>query len=888
MPPLTSLTAALETAFACAWRASWHAAAVAAIVLIVRHLAGRRLTPGWRCALWALVALRLLMPAAPQGTWSVFNLARAWPTNAPAVAPNASPGVATPAASPQITIRYGPAPFEPSSAAPVTRAEPQHPLPILPVLWLAGVALVFLRTVLAHRRVRRVVSAATPVTDPATLALLDRCRRQMRVTRPVRLLATDAVTGPALAGLRRPAILLPPGLADRLTPQQLSFVFLHELAHAKRLDLLGEWLIAALSALHWFNPLVWVAIHAYRADREAARDAMVLRATSATASPDAPADARAYGDTLLHLVHLAHSLPARRAVLNLLGMLSGRRRLHDRIAQIARFDPARRSVAATAAGCALLLTVGCWGLTDAKRPATTQASANSATAAATNPADDAADAADDPATRALLDRRLPQLTFDQVPLSDAIDALRTASGVNVVVNWSALEAAGVKRDAPVTARLRNVPFDKALRIVLSDAAGGKADLHFAADRGVVTVSTRDELDTVVTRVYDVRDLATAIPDFDADRDFPASGQPAPATTGPILPSPRPLPRSASPSPAATAPTTPAPPATLPTRDEATDRIMDLVRETVDPASWNAPGRPGAIRALSGQLIVTHRRDAHASVAALLAQLRETRAIQVMVEARFLAFDKAAVEHLPEPLRASVKTALSDGADKSAGVHLTDAQVAELLRAMQASADSTTLTAPRMTLFNGQRAYVAITTQQAYVADLKVVRGRDGKVSYDPVVEVTNSGLIMDVQATVSADRRYVTTTLRPRLSNLRRMDTVPFENVPDDQKNVTPKPTLTIQRPVVDVRQLKTTVSIPDHGTLLLPGGPLTSAATRPGAGGAGGGGGAAPTTTPVLSEIPLLKRLFTHTANAADPTLIILVKPTIVTQREPAQKPKP
>ena len=75
--------------------------------------------------------------------------------------------------------------------------------------------------------------------------------------------------------------------------------------------------------------------------------------------------------------------------------------------------------------------------------------------------------------------------------------------------------------------------------------------------------------------------------------------------------------------------------------------------------------------------------------------------------------------------------------------------------------------------------------------------------------------------------------------------------------------------PIVDVTQVRTTVSVPDGGTLLL-GGETESGETEREAG------------VPILSKIPFIKRLFTNTGMAKDDrVLLILVKPTIIIQRE-------
>src|SRR5205814_5450057 len=86
----------------------------------------------------------------------------------------------------------------------------------------------------------------------------------------------------------------------------------------------------------------------------------------------------------------------------------------------------------------------------------------------------------------------------------------------------------------------------------------------------------------------------------------------------------------------------------------------------------------------------------------------------------------------------------------------------------------------------------------------------------------------------------------------------------------------TIQQPILQITEVRTTVSVPDGGTLLLGGQTLAGEVERE----AG---------VPILSKIPFLKRLFTNRSTAKDEQiLLILVKPTIVIQREQEQKQFP
>src|ERR1041385_4923041 len=117
----------------------------------------------------------------------------------------------------------------------------------------------------------------------------------MRVSRRVMIVETSAVHSPALMGLFRPRLLLPIGLRERLSSAELRFVLLHELAHLKQQDIAIDWLLAILQTLHWFNPLIHLAFARARAERELARDAMVLSAAT-------PQEQTSYGQTIVKLV----------------------------------------------------------------------------------------------------------------------------------------------------------------------------------------------------------------------------------------------------------------------------------------------------------------------------------------------------------------------------------------------------------------------------------------------------------------------------------------------------------------------------------------------------------------------------------------------------------
>ena len=67
----------------------------------------------------------------------------------------------------------------------------------------------------------------------------------------------------------------------------------------------------------------------------------------------------------------------------------------------------------------------------------------------------------------------------------------------------------------------------------------------------------------------------------------------------------------------------------------------------------------------------------------------------------------------------------------------------------------------------------VAKQIAYVQDFTVVKTANGETRYDPVIATVEPGVLMDVGATVSADRKFVTLALRPKVAALVEMTSLP-------------------------------------------------------------------------------------------------------------------
>lgn len=145
---------------------------------------------------------------------------------------------------------------------------------LLLLAWLLPAALLFLSMLRNRIALARLYGAANPESDPAILELAAKICRQFGIRRPVAL-ARHADPIPRTFGILRPVILLPHGAAA-WSRERLRMALLHECAHVARLDAASSALARFAAALHWFNPLAWLALRSLGALAERACDARVV------------------------------------------------------------------------------------------------------------------------------------------------------------------------------------------------------------------------------------------------------------------------------------------------------------------------------------------------------------------------------------------------------------------------------------------------------------------------------------------------------------------------------------------------------------------------------------------------------------------------------------
>jgi type II secretory pathway component GspD/PulD (secretin) len=131
-----------------------------------------------------------------------------------------------------------------------------------------------------------------------------------------------------------------------------------------------------------------------------------------------------------------------------------------------------------------------------------------------------------------------------------------------------------------------------------------------------------------------------------------------------------------------------------------------------------------------------------------------------------------------------------------------------------------LSAPKLTLFNTQRGNMRISNQMAYVRDYDI-QIATAAVALDPIVDIVSDGISLDVRPIVSADRRFVTLELRPTVATLFPAPPDIFfviTNVTVPGAPITDPLPIRIETPILNIQRVRTTVVVPDRGTLMLGG----------------------------------------------------------------------
>lgn len=260
----------------------------ALVPLILRRLMKKRYPARMVCVVWAILALRLLIPVQltlPQAPVQVMpRTSYVVQSDQTAFQQAGLPVVQNP------TRWVTGTQAQTLSAADTGTVKTVDVTDILLTLWLAGVISCILWQGIGYYRLIRSLKGKSRSVERADLhtILQEQCA-DLVIDREIPLRVSAAADCPMLAGFIHPTLYLPD---ERISRTDAAFIFRHELTHYKHGDLWLKLLLLAARCLHWFNPLVHLIARFAQEDIEAACDDAVVRGHDG-------AYRRAYGETIL-------------------------------------------------------------------------------------------------------------------------------------------------------------------------------------------------------------------------------------------------------------------------------------------------------------------------------------------------------------------------------------------------------------------------------------------------------------------------------------------------------------------------------------------------------------------------------------------------------------
>ncbi len=369
-------------------------------------------------------------------------------------------------------------------------------------------------------------------------------------------------------------------------------------------------------------------------------------------------------------------------------------------------------------------------------------------------------------------------------------------------------------------------------------------------------------------------------------------------------------------------------------------LVDLIRASIAPESWDAGS--ANITEQRGVLLVRQTKEVHAKIKQLLTELRGAVGIQVDVETRFIKVEDQFLEDIGVDFRglgndssegspgrglgARQNTGFDDfgrreninpanpgeigtgtepgffyddGGDgdvmartehlfdttlggrnedglRGGGglslqyVYLDDAELETILRAVSKQDRSEEIAAPRLLIYNNTRANMQVLRQTSFIRDYEVEIAQAAAVA-NPVVDVVKDGVVLDVRPVVSADRRFITMELRPTVMELE----LP---IPEFVTTLGVGQPVAIQLPRTTLQRVRTTITMPDGGTVMLGGTKLSAKQDLQ-------------ATVPILGHIPFVNFLFGRKGTSIDNRkLLILIRAAIIipAEHEPTFVPDP
>lgn len=254
-----------------------------ALLLVLKPITSKKFPAKWQYYVWVAVLLFMIIPVwrfIPQNRAS--EIIRTPRQTAEQTVPSETQDAPT-VVNDNVPIEY--------REIPLTGLDKSiRLLDLISYIWFIGMN-VFLLIVIASY-VIYLCKKRKDTVSIADNAVLQGVKSELRIKRKIRVRMSSGIKSPLLCGALFPVVYIP---CTDIPEKKLRMVFLHELTHYKRKDLIIKWFSILVNAVHWFNPLSYMLSANINEACEVSCDMEVTKDMSET-------EQKLYMETILDLV----------------------------------------------------------------------------------------------------------------------------------------------------------------------------------------------------------------------------------------------------------------------------------------------------------------------------------------------------------------------------------------------------------------------------------------------------------------------------------------------------------------------------------------------------------------------------------------------------------
>ena len=146
---------------------------------------------------------------------------------------------------------------------------------IIPIIWAIGITISISIFIIGNINLIYRISKSKKLEDSMVKVILIKCKRKLRINKKIEIRIQNKDVSPCIYGIMKPKILVSNEFIKK-DIQVIENVFMHELSHYKRKDMIINYILLIMTSIHWFNPFIYRFFRKIRQEMELATDEIAL------------------------------------------------------------------------------------------------------------------------------------------------------------------------------------------------------------------------------------------------------------------------------------------------------------------------------------------------------------------------------------------------------------------------------------------------------------------------------------------------------------------------------------------------------------------------------------------------------------------------------------